>query len=145
MADIRNAAPVQGEIHYAVPVVAVLVFGLFGLFTLWFAFSCPCFMRPFVLVASSVLILAQYGAVIIDFQQYPDAFVWYDGLLLPWYVLILPEAYGDPGHVIGLVLPCLFIAVSTIAIPVAWFYHMRLAMEEGVAREQREFAESQDA
>jgi hypothetical protein len=123
LADIRNAAPVQGGAHYAVPFVAVYALGCFGLAAMLFAFTCPKYTRPILLAGGTMSIVGQYVTILVDFEQYGDAFTWYDGFLLPAYCVFLPEAYSQWEHVVGLVFPCALIVLSTAVIPIAWAYY----------------------
>jgi len=122
-ADVRNADPVQGEFHYGIPFLAAFAFGGLGMFGLRFAISCHHDVRPFVLAFASAMIFGQYFAIMSDLSNYDGASVWYDAFILPFYCLTIAEAYSKTGHIIGLVLPCILIVISTLAIPVSWAIH----------------------
>lgn len=112
----------NGEIVYSIPLFVAFAFGGLGLLVLIYSFFSFNPMKKILQIGGSFIVSLQYFFLIENLSQYPEVFRWYHGILLAPYVLFSGESYSTAGTVVTLVLPCIIILLSTLAIPLVWFY-----------------------
>jgi hypothetical protein len=120
IAPVENIDPVHGETVWRIPFYIFISFGLFGSFALLYSRAERFPVRPFMLVAGSVSIAMQYGAFVVQLVEYPDAFDWYDALVLPIHPLLIPDSWQGVGKIVFLVVPSLGTIATTVMVPILW-------------------------
>ncbi len=119
-ADLNDGIFVWGTSVWLVPWAAFLSMGLFAVMGMALARRQSLLVRPLLLLAATVSALLQYAVIMLDLDQYPDAFAWYEAFLIPYHLILIRESWSSLGTVFGLVVPSIGILLVTGYLPLEW-------------------------
>src|SRR4051812_26740202 len=97
LTDVNEVDPTKGELVWMAPFYTFISFGMFGIFAILYSRGEPRYIRPYILAVGTGSVLMQYGCYIVEMLKYPEAFDWYDGFVMPFHLLIMPQAWASAG------------------------------------------------